>query len=122
MKCSNKFRLLSSLHRIRTGSHQPCCAMDSRSRPLPTTVTKVRKPTKHATLNLPRGKNHIHLGLLGEPMAQNLPFLVGVGEAKLEAPNEHGQQLDDFHHGDVASDASAGAGAELEKIISLISV
>ena len=87
----------------------------SRSRPLPTTVTKVRKPTKHATLNLPRGKNHIHLGLLGEPMAQNLPFLVRVGEAKLEASNEHGQQLNDFHHGDVASDASAGAGAELEK-------
>lgn len=61
----------------------------------------------------PLDENHIHPGLLGEPVPQYLPLLLRLGESEVKFPHQLWDELAEFHHGDVAPNAHAGPGAEL---------
>lgn len=63
----------------------------------------------------PLHKHHIHASLLREPVTQHLPLLLGIGKPEIVHAHERRDELDDLHHGDVAADADAGTGSELDR-------
>lgn len=61
----------------------------------------------------PLAENHVHVGLFGEPMPQDLPLPFRMREFPIVSSNELRNHLGHFHHSNVFTNARSRTSAKL---------
>lgn len=61
----------------------------------------------------PFAENHVHVGLFGEPMAQDFPLPFRMHKSPIISSNQLRNHLGHFHHGNVFTDACPRTSAKL---------